>query len=203
MDSAARIVTCMQRAATDTGNPIPPPAAIRHIIGLGMHEAIAILFPNMDNDDANALIAAYRAHWLSDNIAPSSLFPGAEQMLRTLAEAGYLLAVATGKSRRGLNKILDETRLGHLFDMTRCADETRSKPDPQMVHDILIDLNTEPANAIVIGDTEYDMQMAGNARVDAAGVAHGVHGVQQLQQHGALHIFTNLDEIPGWLKNTS
>jgi len=199
MDSEHRIVTCMQLAAADTGQPVPEDAAARNIIGLGMREAVSTLFPQLEAAQVNGIIDAYREHWLDEQIPASSLFPGAQAVLRSLSNAGYLLAVATGKSRRGLDKVLDETGLGELFHMTRCADEAYSKPHPQMLEDILTDLDTSPANALVIGDTEYDMQMAANARVDAVGVVHGVHSRERLLAHGALTVLDHLNELTLWL----
>jgi phosphoglycolate phosphatase len=203
MDSEHRIVTCMQLAAGDAGCSVPDDAAVRNIIGLGMREAVSALFPGADEREVDRIIDAYRTHWLGEGIPPSSMFPGAEKVIREFADAGYLLAVATGKSRRGLDKVLDETGLGELFHMTRCADEAYSKPHPQMLQDILTDLNTDPARALVIGDSEYDMQMAGNAGVDALGVVHGVHSSERLLQHGALTVLDHLEELPAWLERNT
>ena len=121
MDSVHRIVTCMQRAALDAGHPVPDHAAVREIIGLGMHEAVARLWPEAGTREIDDIIEAYRTHWLSDEIPASSLFPGAETVVRWVRETGYLLAVATGKSRRGLDKVLEETSLTDCFDMTRLS----------------------------------------------------------------------------------
>lgn len=203
MDSERRIVTCMQLAATGAGAGIPDEAAVRNIIGLGMQEAVSALFPAADDRLVGDIIDAYRAHWLGDRIPASTLFPGADKIIREFADAGFLLAVATGKSRRGLDKVLQETQLGKLFHMTRCADEAYSKPHPQMLEDILNELGTPPSDALVIGDTEYDMQMAGNAGVDALGVAHGVHGSERLRAHGALTILNHLEELPLWLQQNN
>ena len=199
IDSEARIVTCMQRAAQDTGVPEPTPEAARDIIGLGMKEAVGRLFPALDRGELEKLIDAYRVHWLGDQVAEAQMFSGARDLLEMLREAGLLLAVATGKSRRGLNKALDESGLAPFFHATRCADETFSKPHPRMLEEILTDLDASPAEALVIGDTEYDMQMAGSARVDAVGVTHGVHSAERLLAQGALRCFDDLQELSGWL----
>lgn len=199
MDSAHRIVTCMQLAASDRGHAVPTTEAVRNIIGLGLQEAVALLFPGLTEESREGVIDAYRDHWLGRGIPESSLFPGAETVLRQFTQAGYLLAVATGKSRRGLDRVLADTGLGSLFHVTRCADEAYSKPHPQMLQDILTDLDTSPSRALVIGDTEYDMQMAGNASVDAVGVVHGVHSSDRLLAHGALTVFNHLEELPLWL----
>lgn len=199
MDSESRIVTCMQLAARDTGRPPPSEAAARDIIGLSMERAVQTLFPRADLAAQQAIIDAYRVHWLGEQVPESVLFPGAAEILAYLAEQDYLLAVATGKSRRGLDKVLHESGLGNYFHATRCADEAFSKPHPQMLQDILTDLDTAPSRALVIGDTEYDMQMAGNAGVEALGVSHGVHDSQRLLDHGAQRVMDNLSELRAWL----
>ena len=199
MDSEARIVVCMQRAASDIGLPVPSGAATREIIGLGLAEAVQRLFPQADASGVETLVDAYRRHWLGDEVEAAAMFAGARQLLEGLHGAGHLLAVATGKSRRGLDKVLDESGLGNFFHATRCADETFSKPHPQMLEEILTDLDTRPAAALMVGDTEYDMQMARSARVSAVGMAHGVHAVERLLAHGAIHCFDDLYQLSHWL----
>ncbi len=199
MDSESRIVTCMQFAARDIGIPVPDAREARDIIGLGMSEAVHKLFPEYARDRETQIIDAYRHHWLGDEIPESSLFDGARGVVERLAESGYLLAVATGKSRRGLDKTFNETGLGVFFPVSRCADEAHSKPHPQMLEEIITDLDAEAAHTLVIGDTEYDMQMAANAAVDAVGVSHGVHAPERLRDNGALKIFDDLPAFPQWL----
>lgn len=203
MDSEVRIVTCMQRAAADAGFAIPSEAAARDIIGLGMTEAVQRLFPDADATGVDALVDAYRGHWLGNRVEPATMFSGARELVSGLHQSGHLLAVATGKSRRGLEKALDESGLGGFFHATRCADETFSKPHPQMLEEILTDLDMSPAAAVVIGDTEYDMQMASSARVDAVGVSHGVHSTERLLAQGALQCFDDLHQLSGWLNQLS
>ena len=200
MDSEHRIVTCMQRAGADTLSSIPTDAEVREIIGLGMQEALARLWPEANDDDVQKIIEAYRVHWLGNQIPDSELFEGAAETIEALTDRGYLLAVATGKSRRGLDRVLDESGLGRYFHMTRCADEAHSKPHPQMLQDILTDLNTEPNKALVVGDTEYDIQMAANAKVDAVGVSYGAHDQQRLLVCGAKTILHSLTELIDWLE---
>jgi phosphoglycolate phosphatase len=203
MDSEVRIVTCMQRAAADAGFSIPSEAAARDIIGLGMTEAVQRLFPDADATGVDALVDAYRGHWLGNRVEPATMFSGARELVSGLHQSGHLLAVATGKSRRGLDKALDESGLGGFFHATRCADETFSKPHPQMLEEILTDLDMSPAAAVVIGDTEYDMQMASSAGVDAVGVSHGVHSTERLLARGALQCFDDLHQLSGWLNQLS
>lgn len=199
MDSEARIVTCMQKAAADADVLVPQAAAVRDIIGLGMREAVDQLFEQPADREAERIIDAYRVHWLGDAVPHSSLFEHAANVIQDLSEKGYLLAVATGKSRRGLDKVLQESELEPMFHATRCADETFSKPHPQMLEEILTDLNTHKDQAIVVGDSEYDMQMAANAAVDAVGVDFGVHGGDRLRACGAKQVFGSLRELPEWL----
>ncbi len=199
MDSEARIVACIQQAAADAGLPVPSDAAARDIIGLGLLEAVQRLFPEVGRPDVDGLVDAYRRHWLGEAIEPARMFAGAQQMIEGLHTAGHLLAVATGKSRRGLDKALAESGLGDWFHTTRCADETLSKPHPQMLEEILCDLDTRPQAAVVVGDTEYDMQMAASAGVDAVAVAHGVHAPERLVAAGALACFEDLPALSQWL----
>lgn len=199
MDSEARIVDCIQLGAADVGLPVPSREASRDIIGLGLDEAMARLFPGEGTASLAALVEAYRKHWLGPDAEPSRMFDGAESLVRSLHAAGHLLAVATGKSRRGLDKALDESGLQSYFHHTRCADEAFSKPHPQMLLDILTDLDTPPGRSLVVGDTEYDMQMAANAGVSAVGISHGVHSTERLIAHGARHCFSDLFELSHWL----
>lgn len=199
MDSEARIVTCMQRAALDLEIPVPSDAATRDIIGLGLAEAVQRLFPGRDPAAVHEIAEAYRRHWLGDAVEAAPMFAGAAALVERLHAAGHLLAVATGKSRRGLERSLDDSGLREYFHATRCADEAFSKPHPQMLEDILTDLDTAPAAALVVGDTEYDMQMASAAGVAAVGVGHGVHAPQRLMAQGAMHCFDDLHDLAAWL----
>ncbi|MCB1786876.1 MAG: HAD-IA family hydrolase [Chromatiaceae bacterium] len=200
MDSEARIVTCMQLAARDCGIAVPDRAAARDIIGLGLEEAVQRLFPALDRSGVAALTDAYRAHWLGDAVDAAPMFAGARELIESLHRQGRLLAVATGKSRRGLDRALQESGLGGFFHASRCADEAFSKPHPQMLQDILTDLDTAPGAALVVGDTEYDMQMASAAGVDAVGVGHGVHAAERLLSEGALTCFDDLFALAEWLQ---
>ncbi len=202
MDSEARIVSCMQQAARDLGVAVPPREQARDVIGLGLSEAVQQLFGAQAADHWQALAEAYRHHFLAGNQAPSPMFEGAREVLGDLAEAGHYLAVATGKSRRGLDRVLEETGLGELFIITRSADETFSKPHPQMLLEIMEYVGLEPQQSLMIGDTEYDVQMAANAGVDALGVSYGVHAPERLLAHGARHCLTDIRELPGWLAET-
>lgn len=199
MDSEWRIVACLQQAARDLHCEVPSSERAREVIGLGLHQAVARLFPEASDSQVQALSDAYRRHFLADELAHSELFPGARELLEELSEAGYFLAVATGKSRRGLEKELDRTGLNDLFHVTRCADETFSKPNPQMLLEILDYTGKEPQQAMVVGDSEFDMQMAANAGTPAVGVSHGVHSRERLLEAGALAVLDELGSLTAWL----
>ncbi len=199
MDSEARIVTCVEAAVKDLGLDSPGPAAIRNIIGLGLREAVHTLFPKADEHLHLDIAQRYRAHFFSSSEAPSELFAGAREVIETLHRSGYLLAVATGKGRSGLDHALDTTGLGPYFHATRTADETFSKPHPEMLHQILDELGLMPRQALMIGDTEYDLQMAANAHMPSLGVDYGVHARERLLKHRPLACLGDITEIPAWL----
>lgn len=199
MDSEARIVSCLEGAIAETGAEPRERPLLSHVIGLGLSEAILTLYPQGDPAFVQAFAAAYRKRFLHTEDTPSRLFEGARKTLESLAEQGYLLAVATGKARRGLDRALEELDLAHRFHATRCADETFSKPHPQMLEEIMTDLDTPPARTLMIGDTEYDMQMANNAGTEALAVSYGVHPVESLLRSGARGHIDAIDELPAWL----
>ena len=187
-DSTGRIVEAMQQAARTCDIPVPSPAAVRNVIGLGLPEALAELFPGQTPLQRETVRASYTEHFLTLDKVPSGLFPDAMKVMESLRERGHALAVATGKGRAGLDRILGGLNLGDHFDATRCADETRSKPHPQMVHELLAELATPAAEAVVIGDSEYDLQMAAAAGVASIGVSWGVHDVERLSRQRPLEV---------------
>jgi len=199
MDSEARIVACIRAAIEDLQLEPRDDASIRNIIGLGLTEAINVLYPGSDTAFHTAMIDRYRYHFLTANPTRSELFAGAEETLQQLADTGYLLAVATGKGRRGLDMVLEETGLGRFFHATRCSDETFSKPHPLMLEQLMDELGAEPGETLMIGDTEYDLQMATNARAAALAVSYGVHARERLLQHQPLHCIDAISELPAWL----
>jgi len=200
MDSEARIVSCLQAAARDLNVEVPTESASREVIGLGLSEAVAKLFPAQAAPMHERLALRYREHFLVLNQSRSKLFPGVRETLEGLLAADYFLAVATGKSRRGLDRELDETGLRSLFHATRCADETFSKPHPQMLMELIDELGAAPSTTLMVGDTEYDIQMAANAGAAAVGVSYGVHAPDRLMAQGALHMLERIDELSAWLK---
>lgn len=200
MDSAARIVSCMQAAAADLELEVPPVEAVRNIIGLGLREAMASLFPGHEESLVTHLVARYRHYYLGGDSTPSPLFPGARETLEQLSGEGYLMAVATGKGRPGLNRVLEETATAPLFHATRCADEGFSKPHPDMLLQLLDELGMEPEQALMIGDTEFDLQMAANAGVPGLAVDYGAHYRDRLMAFPQLGCLADIRQLPGWLR---
>lgn len=200
MDSEAKIVGCMQAAAVDVGIPDPGTEAIRDIIGLGLSEAMQVLFPEQTTIRRAELVEGYRRHFLEFDTTETPLFPGVRQGLTKLAEHGYLLAIATGKARRGLNRVLDDTGMRHLFTSSRCADEAFSKPHPKMLDDILDETGIDAGRTLMVGDTVYDMEMARNAQVAGLAVSYGVHARERLLNCGALACLDSFPEVCAWVK---
>ncbi|MET0116542.1 MAG: HAD-IA family hydrolase [Sedimenticola sp.] len=200
MDSEARIIACMKAAAADLQVEVPDSDSVRNIIGLGLVQAVESLFPGSAETLVSNMVERYRYHFLAADKTPSELFPGAEEALRHLEGEGYLMAVATGKGRAGLDKVLDETGLGSLFHATRTADETFSKPNPEMLLQIMEELGSEARETLVIGDSEYDLLMANNANTDSLAVSYGVHETARLMQHSPLGCLDHINELVPWLE---
>ena len=199
VDSERRIVSCVRGAIEAIGAPPRSDAEIREIIGLGLREAVLALFPEADDGFVTRLIGAYRERYLDAGAAPSPLFPGAADVVKMLYEAGYRLAVATGKSRAGLARGFRETGLGRWFHASRCADETRSKPHPQMLRELMASLRVSPQETLMIGDTVYDLEMARRAHANALGVAWGVHAPERLAALRPVALLEDLKALPDWL----
>lgn len=201
MDSEAHIVTSMQRAAVDLGVAELSPDRVRNIIGLGLREALVKLLPGMDDEIYQSLTDRYRVHFFTDDLCEP--FAGAEQVLQGLQDQGYLLAVATGKGRNGLDRVLKSTGFERFFSITRCADEARSKPDPQMLHEIMEVMDVGPQATLMIGDTEYDLEMAHTAGAFSLGVDYGVHERQRLLTCKPLACLSTIQDLPDWLMRHS
>ena len=199
IDSKAQIVNCMQ--ATILSLQLDPRSDVQicNIIGLGLEEAIRSLYPKVASKVISQTAQKYREHYLTKDKTPSPLFDGTTEVLNSLRESGFDLAIATGKSRRGLDKGLIDTGLKGYFPITRCADETRSKPHPQMLEEILVDHNTEASNALMIGDSEYDLQLANNTKVDSLAVSYGVHGLMRLLKQDPMGFIDDINQLPQWL----
>ena len=201
IDSTARIISSFQGGARELGMRIPPDEDVRNIIGLGLKEAIEQVMPELKSREVDALAQAYSRHYLEVDQTPTALFDAVEVGLAQLREQGFRLAVATGKSRRGLDRVMQETELGHLFEITRCADETRSKPHPLMLEEILAHTEVSVDAALMIGDTDYDLNMATNAGMDALAVTYGAHELNRLSQARPTHRVDSFVEFIDWIKD--
>lgn len=198
MDSTATIVKCIQAAARDLGLPIPGNQAAAYVIGLGLMDAMQAALPGVDSKFYPRMAERYRYHYLSQD-HDLSLFEGVLDMLTDLSQRGYFLAVATGKSRVGLNRALDSTKLLSLFDATRCADETFSKPHPAMLQELTRELGQDIKRTVMIGDTTHDLQMAQNAGAAGIAVEYGAHAIQELRALNPLYAANTVADLHRWL----
>ncbi|MGB4347082.1 MAG: HAD-IA family hydrolase [Burkholderiaceae bacterium] len=198
MDSTATIATSIQAAARDLGLPVPDDRAASYVIGLGLQEAMQAVLPDLEPRFYPRMVERYRHHYLSQDQS-LVLFEGAREMLHDLSLQGYFLAVATGKSRVGLNRALDSVGMMSLFDATRCADETFSKPHPAMLQELTRELGQDMKRTLMIGDTTHDLQMARNAGAAGVGVHYGAHPAEELIAHGPLFGADSIAELSAWL----
>jgi phosphoglycolate phosphatase len=198
MDSTATIVKCIQSAAKDLGLTVPSDDAAAHVIGLGLAEAMQAVMPNIDPTLYPRMVERYRYHFLTKD-HELVLFKGVPAMLDELSQLGYFLAVATGKSRVGLNRALNAAGLLSTFDATRCADETFSKPHPAMLQELTRELGQDMRRTVMIGDTTHDLLMANNAGAAGIAVEYGAHPVSQLQACRPVFSARNVPELHGWL----
>lgn len=199
MDSAAAIAEAIQEACRDLGQPVPDDERARYVIGLGLNDALAHVAPGLDVADYPRMIDRYRVHFLRRD-GGTKLFDGARELLDELRDEGYLLGVATGKSRRGLDRAMADSGLAGVFDMTRCADEGHSKPHPGMLQAIIDGLATTPEQTLMIGDTTHDVQMAQAAGASALALTHGAHGREALQSSAPLALLDDLPALRLWLR---
>ncbi|WP_354625599.1 HAD-IIIA family hydrolase [Psychromonas sp. MME2] len=192
MDSLDKIVASMQRAAIQVDVAAPSNEAIRHIIGLSLNHAMDKLFPEQSKQTRLAIIDAYRDDYRRFNSQLTPFYPGVKEWLFTLKQRGYILAIATGKGRNGLNHVLESHGMADFFSIAYCSDETASKPDPLMLHKILAEMDVKATQALMIGDSSYDLEMANNATIDCIGVSYGVHCKSTLSAYNPLAILDNL-----------
>ena len=186
IDSIDWIASCLQQAADQCGIAVPEAQAAKDVIGLSINNAMQTLFPEIDPHTQAQLVACYSQQYNSKQISPDDLFPGVYAMLVELKESGYQLAVATGKTRVGLQKALQATGTEELFCVTRCADETASKPDPKMLLEIIQHTQAAKERTLMIGDSIHDLQMALNAPISAIAVSCGANSAELLQQYHPL-----------------
>jgi len=198
MDSEAAITSAMGAAFREAGEEEPSYDAIRDVIGLSLDEAVGRLNGELKPPRAAAIVSAYRHNYAKLRHEPN-LFPGVRETLRMLHEAGYLLAVATGKSKTGLAAAIEMTALGGVFHATRTADETEPKPSPAMLQEILVELDVRPEASLMVGDTAYDLAMGQLARTHLAGVAYGAHDVARLLPYKPAFILDQFAHLPAEL----
>ena len=196
-DSVEQIVASLQYAAQQFQQPLTNEAA-KSIIGLGLPEVMQILFPKVPHLQQD-ILQCYADHYVA-NSKGDAWFGGVAELLADLKRQGIKLAVATGKSRKGLDRVLNQTNSRDIFDITRAASETRSKPDPLMLQEILLETGVAVERAIMVGDTSYDLEMAQNLNMPRIGVSYGVHSIDTLQQYQPLAIVHNVQELHVYLK---
>ena len=197
-DSTALITRCIQAACVDVGVPMPTDEQASYVIGMGLVEALQHAAPGLPRERYPELGARYRHHYMARQ-HEIVFFDGTLAMLEALKARGHLLAVATGKSRRGLDDALSGSALRGLFDATRTADETASKPDPRMLHDLMSDLVVPPQRTVMIGDTTHDLQLAQNAGVACIGVSYGAHDHGAFEPYAPRFIAHSTAELHAWL----
>ena len=198
MDSTATIVVAIQAACADMGLPVPSREQASHVIGLGLSEALHTAVPELDPADYSRMVERYRHHYFARD-DELNLFDGAAELLQWLSGSGYALAVATGKSRRGLDRAFEASGLGALFHASRTADETFSKPHPAMLLELVDEFAVAPSRTLMIGDTLHDLMMAKNAGTPAVGVSYGAHPLEALAAEAPLALVHSIAELRQWL----
>lgn len=197
-DSTALIARCIQKACRDLGVIVPTDEQASYVIGLGLNDAMQHAAPGLPVERYSELARRYRLHYFAAQ-HDITLFKGTLDMLNALKERQHLLAVATGKSRRGLDEALASTELRGLFDASRTADETASKPNPMMLQEIMAEFGTAPARTLMIGDTTHDLEMARNAGTASVGVSFGAHAHEAFEPYQPLFMAHSTGELQAWL----
>ena len=197
-DSTRLIARCIQNACADVGTVVPSDRDASYVIGLGLADALAHAAPGLPKDRHRELADRYRFHYFRSQ-HDIVLFEGTAEMLADLKARNVRIAVATGKNRRGLDEALRGSPLAGLFDATRTADETRSKPDPLMLHELMRELGTPAARTLMIGDTTHDLQLAANAGCASAAVSFGAHDFEAFEAFGPLYVAHSTADLAAWL----
>ena len=197
-DSTKIIVRCIQAAVRDVGGAAPTDEAAAYVIGLGLMQALAHAAPDVPPEKYPELGARYRHHYAlhADDL---SLFDGVLPLLDALKARGHLLAVATGKSRRGLDDALRSVELKGVFDGSRTADETAGKPDPRMLHELMAQFDVLPQRVLMVGDTTHDLQMALNAACPSVGVSYGAHEPEAFVALSPRYVAHSVQSLHDWL----
>jgi phosphoglycolate phosphatase len=199
-DSIDKICLSMLQAGELANAPSRQTDDVKNIIGLSLDKAVSVIWPELNKNECNNIIEHYKYIYRAADQTPPEAYDGVIEVLERLHASNIKMAVATGKSRRGLDRVMTATKTGHYFCATRCADETLSKPHPLMLEQILTELNLSPDQAIMVGDTEYDLNMATNAGMKSIGVTYGAHSkarLKVLRPHGLLNNFNQLTTILG------
>ncbi len=199
MNSISHIVASLQHATCRMGIEALPDEQTRDVIGLGMREAIEALFPGRTDEQFIQDYTRYYRERFFDSAHQTELFAGAAEMLLELKTQGYQLAIATSKSRAGLDLVLSHLSIADVFTVSRCADETRSKPHADMLLAILDAVGIHHDAAVMVGDTVYDLEMAVNAKMNSIGVSYGVHNRERLLAHNPLTVIDAVTELPGFM----
>ena len=197
-DSTKIIVRCIQRAVADVGGALPSDTAAAYVIGMGLMEALAHAAPDVPKEKYPELGARYRHHYMAhkDDLA---LFEGVLPLLDALKERHHWLAVATGKSRRGLDEALQSVQLKGMFNGSRTADETAGKPHPLMLQELMREFGVEPQRTLMIGDTTHDLQLARNAGCASVAVSYGAHESDTFGELNPLFVANSVAGLQAWL----
>ena len=197
-DSTKIITRCIQAAVRDVGGTVPTDEAAAYVIGLGLMQALAHAAPDVPIDKYPALGERYRHHYEA-HANDLSLFDGVLPLLEALKARGFQLAVATGKSRHGLDDVLHRVELKGMFDGSRTADETAGKPDPRMLHELMAQFDVAPGRVLMVGDTTHDLQMAVNAGCPSVGVSYGAHDPAAFQALAPQYVAHSIPALHEWL----
>lgn len=199
-NSLSKIVGCTQAAAAELNMPLPTDDAVKDIIGLSLPIAIQRVFPGLSDQDFKLLMEAYSRHFIADKASPIDFYPKVRETLDTLLAEGHHLAVATGKSRRGLDRVFTDMEMVDYFHSSRCADETESKPSPLMLKELLEEFSVSADEAVMIGDTEYDMDMAQQINMPRIAVSYGAHHIDRLLPFEPVMCLDEIHELLDWTR---
>lgn len=197
-DSTALITRCIQAAVRDVGGTVPTDQAASHVIGMGLMQALAHAAPDVPPEKYPELGARYRSHYRAHQ-NDISLFDGVLSLLAELRQRSHHLAVATGKSRAGLDAALSAVRLQGVFDASRTADETAGKPHPRMLQELMREFGLDPGRVLMVGDTTHDLQMARNAGCASVAVSYGAHASEGFPEWGPLFVAHSVAQLRDWL----
>jgi len=201
IDSPGAIVECIQEAARDMGLAVPSAGQASHVIGLGLRDSLLHAVPELPDARYAEFVALYRKHFLQREDA-MKVFSGIREILEELKK-DRVLAIATGKSRRGLERALAHTRTSGYFTASRCADETQPKPHPAMLLELMEELDVGRRQVLMIGDTSHDLEMARAAEVDAVAVSYGAHAEEGLRACAPLACHSTVPSLHAWLRKNA